>query len=286
MPSDLIAEAGGDARLHSVAVQLLEGQRITLAVVPLVAVRQAWAAQPHGLLSRVLTHAELVVSGMHSVLERRMAHLGGRIAAKLALVSHLRALGHRLEALDLGITQRMAGAEQGRPMAQLPAGVPECDVSITHSHALALAVVTAEGRVGVDLERVATRANAFQEEVFTPVERAWLEGYGRSHSRTPDEMWNLGWCLKEALVKCTGQGLRAALQQVNFSGWTELEARGLHIPSLTDGAEAFARLIRLDVPGIHPGSITGLLALGQGYALAVLHDAREGVEHASGAAAP
>lgn len=249
------------------------GQCLNLAVVPLDSVRRAWAAHPEGPISRLLTQAEIAVSGMHPILERRMAHLAGRIAAKLALLSRLRALGHHLEARDLGLTQMMAGPEEGRPVAQLPAGVPACDVSITHSHALAMAVVTTGGRVGVDLEQVAPRGLGFVEEVFTPIERAWLERYGQLQARAPADMWNLGWCLKEALVKCTGQGLRAALQQVTFLGWTETEGRGVHLAPLTDGPDALVRFIHLDVPGTRHARVTGVLALGQGYALAALHEA-------------
>ncbi|MFY2561138.1 4'-phosphopantetheinyl transferase family protein [Corallococcus terminator] len=258
-----------------VAMVLPGGQRITLMVVPLDSVRGAWPARPDGPISRVLTQAELAVSGMHAVLERRLAHLAGRIAAKLALCSHLQDLGHSLAPLDVGLTQMLAGPEQGRPVAQLPAGVPACDVSITHSHGFAMAVVTTGGRVGVDLERVVPRAAAFVDEVFTQVERTWLEGQSRLHQRAPDELWNLGWCLKEALVKCTGQGLRAALQQVTFSGWREAEEQGVQLAPLTEGPDAFVRVIHLDLPGRRELAVSGLLVSGQGYALAVLHDTRE-----------
>ncbi|KFE69523.1 4'-phosphopantetheinyl transferase family protein [Hyalangium minutum] len=274
-PCDFTLEAEEGSLVEPVAVVLPGGQRITFVVVPLTSVRRAWAAHPGGPISRVLTQAELAVSGMHAVVERRMAHLAGRIAAKFALIAHLGAQGHPLEARDLGLTQMMAGPEEGRPVAQLPAGVPACDVSITHSHALALAVVTSGGRVGVDLERVAPRAAAFQEEVFTPVERVWFEHQGRLQGRTPDEMWSLGWCLKEAWVKCTGQGLRAALQQVSFSGWTELGGRDVHLAPLTEGPDAFVRFIHLELSERRETGVTGLVALGQGYALAALHDARE-----------
>ncbi|WP_338865755.1 4'-phosphopantetheinyl transferase family protein [Myxococcus stipitatus] len=264
-----------DFSVEVVKVELPGGPRITVAVVPLSSVRRAWPIQSDGPISRVLTPAEIAVSGMHGVLERRLAHLAGRIAAKLALLSHLRAQGFFLEARELGLTQMMAGPREGRPVAQLPAGVPACDVSISHSHGLALAVVSSGGRVGVDLERVAPRSVAFLEEAFNEVERAWLEERARFEGRTLDELSSLGWCLKEALVKCSGEGLRAALQQVTFEGWTELRGPRVHLAPLTEGPDAFARLVHLKVPGARESDVTGLLMLGQGYALAVLHDARE-----------
>ncbi|AGC46073.1 HetI protein [Myxococcus stipitatus DSM 14675] len=264
-----------DFSVEVVKVGLPGGQRVTVAVVPLSSVRRAWPIQPDGPISRVLTPAEIAASGMHVVLERRLAHLAGRVAAKLALLSHLRGQGYFLEARELGLTQMMAGPQEGRPVAQLPAGVPSCDVSISHSHGLALAVVASSGRVGVDLERVAPRSAAFQEEAFTDVERAWLEQQARVEGRTLDEVSSLGWCLKEALVKCSGHGLRAALQQVTFDGWTVTRDRQVHLAPLTDGPDAFVRLVQLKVPGAQEAGVTGLLVVGQGYALAVLHDARE-----------
>ncbi|SEU30522.1 4'-phosphopantetheinyl transferase family protein [Stigmatella erecta] len=244
--------------------------------MPLAPVRQAWESSPQGPLLTVLTPAEVAVSAMHHRLERRLAHLAGRIAAKSAVLHHLRARGYPLEPQELGLTQWMAGPEQGRPVAQLPAGVPPCELSITHSQGLAVAAVTERGRLGVDLERVNPRPAAFLDEAFTRAEQDWLLRCELLQGRTLEERWNLGWCLKEALVKCSGQGLRASLQQTPFSGWTEQGAAEAPLPGLTEGAGALAQLITLHTPGA--GSLTGLLALGQGYAFAALHESRERLE--------
>nr|AIS92920.1 4'-phosphopantetheinyl transferase [Stigmatella aurantiaca Sg a15] len=251
------------------------GPRITFAVMPQAPVRRAWETHPQGIIPRVLTQAEVAVSGMHPLLERRVAHLAGRIAAKFALVHHLRTHGHPLEARDIGITQRMAGPEEGRPVAQLPAGVPSCDLSITHSHGLAVAAATGRGRIGIDLERASPRSSALIEEAFTQVEQDWLSRCELLHDRTSDERWNLGWCIKEALVKCTGHGLRASLQHVTFSGWTDQGAVSVPLPALTDEAGALARCITLHTPRTSSAPLTGLLALGRGYAFAALHDLSE-----------
>ncbi|EAU69781.1 HetI protein [Stigmatella aurantiaca DW4/3-1] len=218
----------------------------------------------------------MAVSGMHHIFERRVSHLAGRIAAKFALVHALRARGYPLEARNIGITQRMAGPEEGRPVVQLPAGVPACDLSITHSHALAVAIVAERGRVGADLERVSPRSAALLDEAFTEAEQDWLSRCELLQGRTPDERWNLGWCIKEALVKCTGHGLRASLQQVTFSGWTEQGPIAAPLPWLTDAPGALARRITLHSDGAGSGAVTGLLALGRGYAFAALHHLDEG----------
>lgn len=257
--------------VEPVTVSVPGGQALTVAVVPLAPVRLAWESHPGGPLAAVLTQAELAVSGMHRVPARRVAHLAGRVAAKSALLHQLRAQGSRLTALDLGITQVMAGPEQGRPVVQLPPGTPGCDLSITHSQELAAAVTTREGRVGVDLEGVRPRGPGFQEEVFTAAEQDWLLHWQRLHGREPEELWSLGWCLKEALVKLTGHGLRDSLQQVGFSGWTEEGGVLAAIPWITDAPGAYARRITLHPTRPEQGPVTGLLALGRGHALAVLH---------------
>ncbi|WP_244238153.1 4'-phosphopantetheinyl transferase family protein [Corallococcus terminator] len=247
------------------------GPSLTLAVVPLAPVRLAWASHPEGMLGTVLTQAELAVSGMHRLPERRVAHLAGRVAAKSALLHHLAASGVRLVAQELGISQVMAGPEQGRPVVQVPPGTPACDVSISHSKDLAVAVATTGGRVGVDLEAVQPRGPGFHDEVFTDVEQDWLMHCQRHHGREPDELWSLGWCLKEALVKRTGHGLRDSLQQVGFTGWEEHGPLSAVIPGLTDAPGAFCVRITLNSTGPGRETLSGLLALGRGYALAVLH---------------
>jgi 4'-phosphopantetheinyl transferase len=262
-------EEGFPFPVSPVRLSLPGGPGVTFAVMPLAPVRQAWEAHPEGPLLTVLTPAEVAVSGMHHRLERRLSHLAGRIAAKAALLHHLRALGHPLAAQDVGLTQQMAGPGQGRPVAQLPLGVPPCALSITHSRELAVAAVTAGGHLGIDLEYVSPRPPAFLDEAFTAAEQSWLRRCEGLLGRTPEERWNLGWCIKEALVKCSGQGLRAALQQTPFSGWTEHAAPG-PLPGLTDAAGAWAQAITLHSPGTGPRA--GLLALGRGYAFAALHE--------------
>lgn len=262
-------------QVDPLSVSVPGGPRITLAVVPQAPVRQAWESNPQGTLATVLTPVELAVSGMHRMPERRVAHLAGRVAAKSALIHQLRLEGLPLAAQDLGLCQRMAGPEQGRPMAQLPPGYPACDVSITHSHELAVAVAAAGGRVGVDLEVVKTRGPGFQEEVFTATEQDWLMHCHRLLGWTMDAWWSLGWCLKEALVKCSGHGLRDSLQKVSFTGWTEQGEVPASIPWLTDEPGAFSRRITLHLTRSVRGTVTGLLALGRGYALAVLHVSEE-----------
>lgn len=221
-----------------------------------------------------LTEAELAVSRMHRIPGRRTAHLAGRVAVKLAVLDDARRSDRTLEARDIGVTQMMAGPQQGRPVVQLPAGIPPCDASISHSQALAVAVIATAGRVGVDIELITPRTTAFIDEVFTASEQAWLREFGIRLGRNVDDVWSLGWCIKEAMVKCTGHGLRDPLQQVNFSGWVEHTQAVACTPWICDTPTSMARLVTLTMPGSTATPTTGLIALSRGYAWAILHGAR------------
>ena len=238
------------------------GGRVTMSVVPLAAIEGTG-------LTDFLTEAELAVSRMHRIPGRRTAHLAGRVAVKLAVLDSTRRSTRTLEAREIGVTQMMAGPEQGRPIVQLPAGIPPCDVSISHSQALAVAVIATVGRVGVDIEFITPRTTAFIDEVFTASEQAWLREFGIRLGRNVDDVWSLGWCIKEAMVKCTGHGLRDPLQQVNFSGWVEQKVVGM--PWICDTPTSVARLVTLATPGSTAAPTTGLIALSRGYAWAILH---------------
>lgn len=247
------------------ALPLGAGCRVTMSVVPLAAIEGAG-------LTDCLTEAELAVSRMHRIPGRRTAHLAGRVAVKLAVLDDARRSARTLEARDIGVTQMMAGPQQGRPVVQLPAGAPPCDASISHSHALAVAAVATAGRVGVDIEFITPRTEAFVDEVFTAAEQAWLRELGVRLGRNMDDVWSLGWCLKEAMVKCTGHGLRDPLQQVNFSGWVEHTRAVAGMPWIGDTPTSMARLVTLATPGSTAAPTTGLIALSRGYAWAILHD--------------
>ena len=122
--------------------------------------------------------------------DKRVAdRIAGRIAAKRALSS---------------LTGRPFSALRVR---SLPSGEPVCEVdgaqgprlSISHSGGRAVAVATARGRVGVDIEAVTPRHESFVREWFHDDEAA-------AHGGDP---WKItaGWCAKEAVLKALGAGM-------------------------------------------------------------------------------
>lgn len=92
----------------------------------------------------------------------------------------------------------IARAETGKPWFP---GCPELHFSLSHSGHLALCAL-ADTPIGADLELVRPRKPGLPRYVLSDREYGWYEDRG---SRWED-FYTL-WTLKEARVKCTGQGL-------------------------------------------------------------------------------
>ncbi|MFY0571951.1 4'-phosphopantetheinyl transferase family protein [Archangium lansingense] len=82
---------------------------------------------------------------------------------------------------------------QGVPQLHLQAGFGSLEVSLSHARALSVVAVTAEGRVGVDVESVAPVEERLWHFFLTPAERTRCE-------QEPELALKL-WVLKEALYK-------------------------------------------------------------------------------------
>lgn len=104
--------------------------------------------------------------------------------------------------------------EELPPLVRQPGGKPTLNLpgyefSISHSGALALCALS-ERPVGADLELVRPRRAGLPRYALSEGEFAWFEGRG---SRWED-FYTL-WTLKEARVKCTGEGLRRAAREIS-----------------------------------------------------------------------
>lgn len=101
----------------------------------------------------------------------------------------------------------------------LPSGAPQVyiggradrrAVSITHSHGWAAAAVSAEGSyLGIDLEKITHRMEAWAHDFFTPAELAGGQD---------DAYLTRLWTQKEAVVKLLGRGLSLNTQEVQLEG--------------------------------------------------------------------
>lgn len=109
------------------------------------------------------------------------------------LAAHVAEQGGELPPLP-----EIARTERGKPYFPHH---PELHFSLSHSGNLALCAL-ADTPIGADLELVRPRKPGLPRYVLSDRERAWYEGRGSCW-----EDFYILWTLKEARVKCTGQGI-------------------------------------------------------------------------------
>jgi 4'-phosphopantetheinyl transferase len=122
--------------------------------------------------------------------KRRSEWLGGRFALK-ALVSVA-------QQVELYQAELLPQANSGKPDLYICGQKSALAFSITHSHGFAAAAIAPRHKfIGIDLEKIAPRINAWKENFFHPNE---LTGAG-------DAFLTALWTQKEAAVKLLGTGL-------------------------------------------------------------------------------
>jgi phosphopantetheinyl transferase len=168
---------------------------------------------------------------------RQRAWLLGRIAAKDALRAwHAREHGHEtaLHPAAFGV----ANDARGKPVVMdwPDASVPALTIAHCGDEAVAIAQ---RAPVGVDIERVASRDEAFLRTISSDAERAMLEHISHAESlmQVRRDAWVTRlWCAKEALGKWLGTGVEGAPQHFEA---TALESGGqLHMRHRGSAREA------------------------------------------------
>ena len=123
-------------------------------------------------------------------------------------------------------------------------------LSASHAGDVVLVAASAAGRVGVDVEQVASvQFDGFDDLVLTPAERrhlSTLPGPSRALERA------VAWTRKEALLKATGHALTVDAAAVGFhpDGRVESAPAGL----LVDAAHAGTRAVP-QLPAGHVGTL-------------------------------
>lgn len=128
------------------------------------------------------------------------AWLAGRIAAKDAVRDLLRRAG-RGPLFPVEVT--IANEPSGRPVAKTRASA-DVRVSIAHKDGIAVALAREGCDVGIDVERIAPRQEAFAALALTEAEQRLVA------DEPPDVGWTRLWCAKEAAAKAAGTGLQGA----------------------------------------------------------------------------
>lgn len=122
--------------------------------------------------------------------KRKTEWLGGRLALKRVVSKYTHM---SLQAIEI-----LPHAENGKPQLLIGGERSRLPFSITHSNGYAVAAIAPQAQyIGIDLEKIAPRINAWKQDFFHPTE---LIGEG-------DEFLTTLWTQKEALLKLLGTGL-------------------------------------------------------------------------------
>jgi acyl transferase domain-containing protein/phosphopantetheinyl transferase len=155
---------------------------------------------------------------------KKRGWLLGRIAIKDAARQHLWARG----AGPMWPVEIEVDSEpNGRPVV---VGRPELHVSVAHDDDVAVAIVSDRGAVGIDVEKIAPRADGFSDIAFHAHELA-LGG-----DRDRDEWMTRLWCAKEAVGKARGTGVTDPKKlQVRAANGDRLELDEFVVETTRDG---------------------------------------------------
>lgn len=113
-----------------------------------------------------------------------------------------------------------ARGARGRPKIVAPGSATHLDFNLTDAPGVMALAVAADGRVGVDIERIdrTVDARAVAERFFHPDERRALAALPEAARR--DRFLDL-WTAKEAWLKYDGRGIGELLGRLDFSAWTD-----------------------------------------------------------------
>lgn len=99
---------------------------------------------------------------------------------------------------------------------------PNLHISISHCRTAVAAVVSAEGRVGIDIESRRKISPSLSERVCTPEEQAAID-----HSDNPEMAFLQLWTRKEAVLKCRGTGIKGFESMVHALENNNIEVHDL-----------------------------------------------------------
>ncbi len=150
--------------------------------------------------------------------KRKGDWLGGRFALKLLLARESGLLPMCACESWTEMSAPALAVLKNIDIVKLPSGAPQVfigavpdarSVSISHSNGWAVAAISEPHTfLGIDLEKIEPRMQAWAEDFFTPQEREPM---------TPTHLTTL-WTQKEAVVKLLGRGLSLNAQEISLEG--------------------------------------------------------------------
>lgn len=135
-------------------------------------------------------------------------------AARIFLIS--RVLVKTVLADKLGISPHQVNIQlhpNGKPFVQ---GSKAVYFNLTHSADVIILAVTEEGEIGVDIEQVDREFEWMRvDSVLAPIEIEWIKENELTDSSSVFQRFFQIWTLKEAYIKCTGEGMSRHLKKLN-----------------------------------------------------------------------
>ncbi len=188
--------------------------RVFEQMLPVAEITAAMEKSPDEVVNSLLHEEEALELAKKATPKRAAEWLTGRAALK-RIVRRVAAISGEEPPEEKRI--RILQDENGKPLAEF-VGMPDRkapDLSLSHSNGLAMAAATIQGAftgIGVDLEKIEVRSDAWVQDYFTQEEiRAAGNGDARWLELTKR------WCLKEAALKAMGTGLRFDLRDISVS---------------------------------------------------------------------
>ncbi|MCI5142458.1 MAG: 4'-phosphopantetheinyl transferase superfamily protein [Candidatus Electrothrix sp. ATG1] len=198
---DIYSYFTGQYHYGDLPVQLCQEKRQSLSLVALDQIEQAIQLNATSLLQCVLSPAEQGYFQRFQYMKRKKEWLGGRIAAKAAMLTFSRASDNqKLNSITI------LPNKHGRPIAEkvpacLSAQGSELIISLSHSDcfAVGLARLTRKGAsCGVDLQKISTKLAGLTSHFATDEE---LQLLAKQADCDEDIRLTMLWTAKEALKK-------------------------------------------------------------------------------------
>lgn len=190
-----------------------------------------------------LTPAEQATFSGFSFPKRRWEWLGGRLAAKAAALAWA---GQAVTAAALAEWQ-VTSAPDGRPGLRRVSTIqsdPVLELSISHSHGVAAALVVAERPSGLDLQKITDTVVRAQERFCTEAEALLLRSKV-SQDACEKVRLTLLWAAKEALRKGCGGVPLTGFMAMRLAGLEKLGEQSWCFRLAVAGAEEYPVVVFL-----------------------------------------
>lgn len=107
--------------------------------------------------------------------------------------------------------------ENGKPLLKVKGSVSPLVFNVSHSHDYAYIALALEDELGVDIEKVDSERKwkEILEKNFTKKEKKYV--FSISQEEEQRRRFYQLWTLKEAIVKCEGQGLFKSLEEIELA---------------------------------------------------------------------